>query len=99
MELTESQKSLIKLVTKREDAYEKMKKLNERIDELMSEIGVDKMFQDPETKVVYKIVVPTGRFVEFKTIDYKRTNKIGENRGGTALSKKEATEAGFKLES
>ena len=97
MALTKEQQKFIKLAKKREDLYEISKKLGDAIEEAMNDIGVGEMFQDPETKVVYKLVTPEGSFVSYKKIDYKRTNKIGENRGSSALAKKDATEAGFEL--
>lgn len=61
----------------------------------MSDLGLDAYLQDPETKLVYKIVKPKGTFTYYRDIDYVRTAKEGE-RAGT-LSKKEAQEKGFNL--
>lgn len=67
----------------------------QRLNNTMVELGVDTYVQDPETKLVYKIVRPKGSFVYYKEVDYVRTAKEGE-RAGT-LSKKEAQEKGFNL--
>jgi hypothetical protein len=45
-----------------------------------------------------KIEVPSGTFVEFKKIGYKRTAKSGE-KGGSVLSKSEAESMGFVIPS
>ena len=95
--LSKEQQKFIKLAKKKEEIYEALDKLNTALEELMTGMGEGAMFQDPEDKTVYKIVKPTGRFVSFSQIDYRRTNRLGENRGGVALAKKEATEAGFEL--
>ncbi len=56
------------------------------------EVGADGYFQDQEG-VVYKIVVPAGRWVKFDTVSYVRTRR-GDEKQGT-LSIKEAVAAGF----
>jgi hypothetical protein len=45
--------------------------------------------------LVYKIVVPKGKYMYFDAIDYVRTKKETEKSGD--LSKKAAEEAGFVL--
>ena len=68
----------------------------DELEAVMKELGMDTYAQDPETLAVYKIIKPTGTFISFREIDYKRTALEGE-RGGTVLAKKEAEEAGFVL--
>lgn len=68
----------------------------DELEATMKELGLDTYAQDPETLAVYKIIKPTGTFISFREIDYKRTALEGE-RGGTVLAKKEAEEAGFQL--
>lgn len=58
------------------------------------EVGVDGYFQDGD-RVVYKITVPTGRYVKFDTVSYVRTKRNGEEKG--SLSIKEAKEAGYDV--
>lgn len=84
----EAAKSVESLKDQLESAYEKL-------NASMSELGLDTYVQDPETKLVYKIVKPKGTFTYYRDIDYVRTAKEGE-RAGT-LSKKEAEEKGYSL--
>ena len=67
----------------------------QQLNTAMTDLGVDAYVQDPETKLVYKIVKPKGTFTYYRDIDYVRTAKEGE-RAGT-LSKKEAEEKGYSL--
>lgn len=70
----------------------------QELEAVMLELGEGALAQDPETLAVYKVIVPTGTFISFRKIDYKRTNKEGEKGGGpSVLAKKEAEEAGFVL--
>jgi len=94
--LNTSQSSFLALAKTYESLKKQMKELRSQLDAAAGDLGVDEMFQDPDTGAVYKIVEPTGTFIEFRKIDYKRTALEGE-RGGTVLSKSEAEEAGFKL--
>lgn len=88
---------LIEAAKSYEEKIEALNAAREELTSALTEMGVDKYAQDPETKVVYKVIKPTGTFTYYRDIDYKRTAKEGE-RGGTVLSKKEAQEAGFTLE-
>lgn len=56
---------------------------------------MEKFVQDPETKVVYKIVKPKGTFIPYHEIGYVRTRKSLEEKGD--LSMTDAEEAGFDL--
>lgn len=86
----------VMLANQIEAEQEKLQEKKDRLTALMLELGVDTYAQDLNTLAVYKIIKPTGTFVYYKDIDYKRTALDGE-RGGTVLSKKEAEEAGFTL--
>lgn len=88
----------LELAKKSEKLLEEYKKTQEELEAEMISIGLGKYIQDPETMGVYKIHVPTGTFMSFKQIDYKRTNIGDEKSGGpSVLSKKEAEEQGFSL--
>lgn len=84
----EAAKTVERIKEELEYAYEKL-------NSSMADLGLDAYVQDPETKLVYKIVKPKGTFTYYRDIDYVRTAKEGE-RAGT-LSKKEAEEKGFSL--
>lgn len=73
----------------------KVQEIRELLEKEMRSLDYNYMCQDPETGAVYKIVEPKGKFVYYANVDYVRTALAGEERG--TLSKKEATEAGFKL--
>lgn len=88
----------ITLAQKYEQEVEKLNELRERLNAAMADVGVGNYAQCLNTLAVYKIYEPTGTFVSFKKLDYKRTNVGDEKRGGsTVLSKKDAQEAGFDL--
>ena len=89
----------IELAKKLEAIEKERDVVREELEKEMLEIGIDALVQDPDTKAVYKTYRPTGTFISFREIDYKRTNLPGEKGGGpSVLSKKEAQEAGFELE-
>ena len=94
--MTEQEQNFLTRASIYEEAKENLRLASESLDAAMRALGVDKYIQDPSTGIVYKIEVPTGTFISFKSIGYKRTAKEGE-RGGTVLSKKEAEEHGFSL--
>lgn len=86
------------LAKKSEALQAELSKVNEELATEMKGMELGKLIQDPETMAVYKVYVPTGTFVSFKPLDYKRTNLEGEKGGGpSVLAKKEAEEAGFVL--
>lgn len=91
----ELDRQLIELAKKYEDLKKQMKEVKLELNDVLQKIGVDKYVQDKQTGVVYKIVEPTGTFIEFKKIDYTRTKLPDEKKG--SLSKKEAMEQGFEL--
>ena len=94
--MTDTQRKFFELTKEYEVQKDKLSALRDSMEVVMKELGVDTYLQDPETALVYKIHVPQGTFVSFRTIDYKRTAKEGE-RGGNVLSKKEAEEMGFTV--
>ena len=85
----------LELIKKFEELKAQYKETKEELNQHLMQLGVGKMFQDPSTKLVYKIVIPTGTFVSFCSIGYNRTKKEDEKQG--TLSKKEALSAGFEL--
>lgn len=91
------QEKFLVLVDITEQLKKNLKAQQERLQEVMHQLGVNNYLQDSMgLGPVYKIYKPEGTFISFKDIDYKRTALEGE-RGGTVLSKKEAEEAGFVL--
>jgi hypothetical protein len=88
-------KEFLNAVKMRENFIEALKKVNQNLESLMLEIGLNQYIQDPDTLVVHKIVTPKGQFIEFKKIDYARTRKEGENSGDLSMS--EAMDVGFDL--
>jgi len=80
----------INLIQKIEALKEQLKPLQKELDATIKDIPTNEMFQDPETKLVYRIVPQTGIYVEFKPLIYQRTRKEGEAKG--TISQKEAEE-------
>lgn len=93
--LTDAQKKFIDLSKKIEKLNEEYKSLNSELSTVMGELGVGTHFQDPEDKTVFKIIVPKGRFVDYKPLAYERTKRQGEFKG--TLSAKKAKELGYTL--
>jgi hypothetical protein len=89
------QQNFIELAKKREELTKALKQLNQDLGSIMRDLPLGEMFQDPADGIVYQIVVPSGTFVEYKSIDYIRTRREGETKG--TLSMKEAQAAGFVL--
>lgn len=92
--MTESQMKIVSLIEAREELTKNLKAVHAELDPLLRTEGEGAMFQDTEG-IVYRISVPTGTFVEFRTIGYDRTRKKGEVKG--TLSMKDAEAAGFVL--
>lgn len=84
----------IELERKKEEVKKYFDELAEATQALVKHVGVDGYFQDTDG-VVYKIVVPEGKFVHFEKYSYVRTKREGEKRG--SLSMKEAKEQGFEV--
>lgn len=78
-----------------EDLQDQIDLVRESLVKAMVELGPNKFAQDPETKIVYQVVKPTGTFIYYRDLDYIRTKKESE-RAGT-LSAKKAQEAGFDV--
>lgn len=93
---TDAQNRFLELSKKYEKLKEEFKAIKTEMHEVLEEIGVGEYFQDPSTKLVYKVEVPQGTFISFDKIGYKRT-KTAEEHGSGKLAKKEAQEAGFEL--
>lgn len=91
--LKEAQNKLIELSGKYEALKEEMRVIKELMTAQMEIIGENNYFQDPNNKVVYRIIKPRGTFVNFDHLSYVRTRKVGELKG--SLSIKEAQERGF----
>jgi hypothetical protein len=65
--MTENQKKLVELDKKKEEIkkfYEELKLTTEAVSK---EVGIDGYFQDDEG-IVYKVVIPEGKFVHFENI-------------------------------
>jgi len=92
--MTEAQKRFVELERKKEDIKKYFDELNQAVEAVSKEIGINGMFQDDQG-IVYKVVIPEGKFVHFEKISYIRTRRAHETRGD--LSMKEAEGAGFKL--
>jgi len=93
--MNEKQKKFLELAKYSEQLTDKRNEVLKELEAVMLELGVNTYLQDEETLAVYKVIEPTGIFVGFKKIDYKRTAFEGERQG--SLSKKEAEEKGFYL--
>jgi hypothetical protein len=91
------EKRFIALSKMKEDLNEQYKKLNEDLEAVMEQLGEGKMFQDPETMLVYQIVKPKGKYVMFSDLDYVRTKTLEEDKGDLSFAK--AEEAGFDVSS
>ena len=92
--MTDAQKKFVELERKKEEVKKYFDELNAACVALSKEIGINGMFQDDQG-VVYKVVIPDGKFVYFEHISYVRTRRPHEKRGD--LSMKEAESAGFKI--
>lgn len=93
--LSDEQKQFIELSKKLESIKSELKETSSKLEELMANIGVGSSFQDPTDSTVFEVIVPNGRFVPYKTIDYERTKRDGEKSG--SLSVKRAKELGFNV--
>ena len=93
--MTDAQAKFLEISKRLEILREEVKALKPTLEELMLEIGVGSMFQDTETMLVYLIEEPTGTFITFDKVAYKRTKKVGEVKG--SLSKSDAEAAGFTV--
>ena len=90
--MTDAQKRFVDLEKKRKQFLDDF---DAALKAVAEETGIGNFFQDESDGVVYKIVVPTGRYVKFDTVGYVRTRR-GDEKQGT-LSQKEAKENGFDV--
>jgi hypothetical protein len=93
--MTESQRRIVVLIAQREAQAKVLDETNKNLAEALRAVPVGEMFQDETDKTVYRVIIPTGTYVEYRTIGYERTKKEGEVKG--TLSMKAAEEAGFVL--
>lgn len=92
--MTEAQNKFVELERKKEDVKKYFDELAAATEAVSKEVGVNGFFQD-EQGVVYKVVVPDGKFVYFDKLSCVRTRRAHEKRGD--LSMKEAEAAGYTL--
>jgi hypothetical protein len=92
--MTDAQVRFVELEQRKEEVKKYFEELNLAVEAVSKEIGINGMFQD-YNGIVYKVVIPDGKFVHFEKISYVRTRRPHEKRGD--LSMKEAELAGFKL--
>jgi hypothetical protein len=92
--LSDVQKRLVELDKRKEEIKKYYEDVSATMQELVKEVPVGSYFQDDEG-IVYKVVVPDGKYVHFESLSYVRTKRPTEKRGD--LSMKEAEEAGFTI--
>ena len=92
--MTENQRKFVELERKKDEVKKFYDDLAAATEVLVKETGVGSYFQD-EQGVVYKVVIPAGKFVHFDKFGVVRTRRPHEDRGD--LSLKEAESAGFKI--
>lgn len=92
--MSPTQIKFVQLERKKEEVKAYFDQLSEAVNAVAKEIGINSLFQD-EHGIVYKIVEPAGRFVNYEKISYVRTKRSHEKNG--TLSVKEAEEAGFAV--
>jgi hypothetical protein len=90
---TETINQFLALVKETEEKLKEWRQSRRKLEDCMRILPLGMIFQDPNDKIVYQIMAPSGVFVEFKNIDYIRTRKEGEKAG--TLSIVAAKEAGF----
>ena len=92
--MTDVQRRFVELERRKDEIKQYYEDLAQATLDLSKEIGVNGLFQDDQG-IVYKVVVPEGKFVHYETLSYVRTRRAHEARGD--LSMKEAEGAGFTL--
>lgn len=92
--MTDLQKKFVELERKKEEVKKYFDELSAATAALVKETGVGSYFQD-EQGIVYKVVVPDGKFVSFDKFGVIRTKRPHERAGD--LSMKEAEAAGYRL--
>lgn len=91
----EISRELVKQIKKLEELKELYKTQSDVVEGLMAKVELDSMFQDEETRLVFKVQKAKGRFISFPDREYVRTKKPTEKTA--TLSKKEAEENGFTV--
>lgn len=94
--MTEYQEKFLALAERIEKGEKLLKELKREHADIMRLMPLGEMFQDPKDGVVYQVIAPAGKYIEYKTIDYIRTKRDGEVKG--SLSIKGAELAGFVLQ-
>lgn len=93
--MTENYSKFLELAKEYELLKDRLELIRQELTVSLSQLELNSYFQDPVSKVVYKVVKPKGTFISYKDVDYHRTALEGERQG--SLSKKEAQEQGFIL--
>jgi hypothetical protein len=93
--MTDAQKRFVALEKQKQEVKKFYESLKEATEAVAKEIGINGYFQDEEG-IVYKVVIPDGKFVTFDKISYVRTRRMDEARGD--LSLKEAESAGYSVQ-
>lgn len=93
--MTEAQKKFVELEKKKDEVKKFYDDLRIATEAVVAESGINSYFMDDEG-IVYGIIVPEGKFVQYERHGYVRTKRPGEARG--TLSIKEAKERGFAVE-
>jgi len=94
--MTEAQRKFVELEKQRESIKKFHEDFAEAIAKVKEEIGFDGYFQDNEG-TVYKIVDPSGRWIDYDKISYTRTKRPTEEKSPRPLSVKEAELMGYNL--
>lgn len=89
--MTDAQKRFVEIEKQRKKLLDDF---DAALQAVAEEVKPGGYFQDTEG-IVYKIVVPSGKWVKFDAVSYVRTKREAEEKG--TLSVKEAKEAGFEL--
>lgn len=92
--MTPAQQRFVELERKKEQVKLFFDELAAATEAVIKEMGINAYFADDQN-IVYKTIIPDGKFVKYEKYSYERTKRPGETRG--SLSVKEAEENGFKL--
>lgn len=94
--MTEAQKKFVELEKQKEAIKAFHEEFSAAIASVKAEVGFNGFFQDHEG-TVYKIIDPTGRWLNYEKIDYTRTRRSTEEKSPRPLSIKEAEIAGYNV--
>lgn len=92
--MSEAINRFLELEKRKTEIKKYYEELTEATEAVAKEVGIGGFFQDAEG-VVYGIVIPDGKFINYERISYVRTKRPGETRG--SLSVKEAEANGFTV--